>query len=524
MSSFLDSSYRASCRGLRTARYLTRDSRKQNLLLARSFSSTLRRNEINKIVPSAAEAIKDLPSGSVILCGGFGLCGVPDTLINEVAKNTSITGLTAVSNNAGIVGAGLGKLLESKQIKKMIASYVGENKVLEKQYLTGEIQLELTPQGTLAERCAAGGKGIPAFYTPAAFGTVVQTGELPLQHNADGSIKHYSQPRDVKVFNGKSYVMEEAIPGDYAFVKAYKADKLGNCQFRLAANNFNGAMGRNAKVTIVEAENIVEVGELDPVAIHLPGIYVSKVIQSTAEKNIEKVVNRKEEGSVTDSLGKGEAASKRERIVKRAAKEFKNGMYANLGIGMPMLAPSFVDASVEVQLQSENGILGLGPYPAKGEEDPDLINAGKETVTLLPGASCFGSEESFGMIRSGRINMSMLGAMQVSARGDLANWMLPGKVKGFGGAMDLVSNPEKTKVVALMEHTDKKGNPKILKQCEFPLTGRACVSRIITELAVFDVDFTHGLTLIEVADGVTVDEIKSKTEAPFAVAENLGSF
>lgn len=463
-----------------------------------------------------------MKSDSVLLCGGFGLCGVPNTLIDEVANTPSIKGLTAVSNNAGIPGNGLAKLLESKQIKKMIASYVGENKVLESMYLKGEVDMELTPQGTLAERCAAGGKGIPAFYTPAAVSTVVQTGELPLRYNSDGSVAQYSQPRDVKIFNGKQYVMEEAIPGDYAFVKAYKADKLGNCQFRLAAQNFNGAMARNARCTIVEAEHIVEPGDMDPVAIHLPGIYVKKVIQSTAEKGIEKYTNRKEDGEdVKGSLGSGAAASKRERIVKRAAKEFKNGMYANLGIGMPMLAPSFVDSSVSVVLQSENGILGLGPYPRKGEEDPDLINAGKETVTLLPGASCFGSDESFGMIRSGRIDLTMLGAMQVSAQGDLANWMLPGKVKGFGGAMDLVSNPAQTKVVALLEHTDKKGNPKILKQCEFPLTGKACVSQIITELAVFDVDFTNGLTLTEIAEGVTVDEVKSKTGAPFRVADNL---
>ena len=387
----------------------------------RGFSAFAQRLAINKVVPSASEATADMRSDSTLLCGGFGLCGVPDTLINSVKSNPSVTGLTAVSNNAGIEGAGLGLLLASKQVRKMIASYVGENKVLEGMYLRGEVDLELTPQGTLAERCRAGGAGIPAFFTPAAFGTVVQTGDLALRHNNDGSVQEYSKPRDVKVFDGKSYVMEESIKGDYAFIKAWKADRLGNCQFRYAAANFNGAMGRNARCTIVEAEHIVEPGDIDPAAVHLPGIYVKKVVQSTTPKNIEKFTFAKDDDEAMAVLGKGETASKRERIVRRAAKEFKNGMYANLGIGMPMLAPSFVDPSVEVQLQSENGILGLGPYPKKGEEDPDLINAGKETVTLLKGAACFGSEESFGMIRAGRINLTILGAMQVSAKGDLAN-------------------------------------------------------------------------------------------------------
>ena len=460
------------------------DAGRQPIFLSRAFSTTRSCHEINKVFPSAAAAIEDMPSNSTLLCGGFGLCGVPDTLINEVEKTPRITGLTAVSNNAGVVGSGLGLLLASKQVSKMIASYVGENKLFEQMYLNGEVELELTPQGTLAERCRAGGAGIPAFYTPAAFGTVVQTGELPLRHNKDGSVATYGAPRDVRIFGGKSYVMEEAIRGDWAFVKAWKADRLGNVQFRFAAHNFNGAMARNARMTVVEAEHIVEPGEIDPAAVHVPGIYVKRVIQSNAEKRIEKVVNSKDPAKELGA-GAGAAASKRELIVRRAAKEFKNGMYANLGIGMPMLAPSFVDASVEVQLQSENGILGLGPYPTKGAEDADLINAGKETVTLAPGAACFGSDESFGMIRAGRIDLTILGAMQVSARGDLANWMLPGKIKGFGGAMDLVSNPQNTKVVVTMEHVDKKGRAKIKNQCEFPLTGRACVSRIITDLVSF---------------------------------------
>ncbi|KAF2467463.1 uncharacterized protein BDR25DRAFT_234165 [Lindgomyces ingoldianus] len=492
----------------------------------RFFSSSCFRSQINKIYPSAQEAIKDMKSNTTVLVGGFGFSGVPNTLINALRDRTDLSNFTVVSNNAGMPGVGLGQLLDTKQIGKMIASYIGDNKTFEKMYLGGELDLELTPQGTIAEKCAAGAAGVPAFYTPAAYGTTVQTGELAVRYNKDGTIAKMAPPKETREFNGKAYVMEEAIYGDYAFVKVAKADRLGNCSFRKAQNNFNEAMGKNAKMTIVEADEIVEYGEIAPENIHLQGIYVKRVVPSKEEKKIERLVFYKDPEEQKKALlegGSSEASQKRERIIKRAAQELKDGMYVNLGIGMPLAAPAFLPQGVEIILESENGILGMGGYPRPGEEDPDLINAGKETVTLIKGAATFGSHESFGMIRAGRIDVAMLGAMQVNEFGavDLANFMLPGKVKGIGGAMDLVANPTQTKVVITMEHVDKKGNPKILEQCTFPLTGQKCVSTIITDLAVFDVDRTTGLTLKEVAKGVTVDEVKAKTEAPFKVADDL---
>ena len=248
---------------------------------------------MNKVCKSAEEAISDLRDGAVIMSGGFGLCGNPENLISAIhAKGTR--GLTIISNNCGTTELGLGVLLKARQVRKMISSYVGENKEFERQYLSGELEVELTPQGTLAERLRAGGAGIPAFYTPTGAGTAISDGGLPFKYGPGGAVAKYSPKKETRDFGGRTYVLETAITGDYALVKAWKGDRFGNLVYRHTAMNFNPMMATAAKVTIAEVEELVEVGELDPDNIHTAGIYVSRIFRGTGyEKRIERRTTRR---------------------------------------------------------------------------------------------------------------------------------------------------------------------------------------------------------------------------------------
>ncbi|TNC26869.1 3-oxoacid CoA-transferase [Amycolatopsis alkalitolerans] len=461
---------------------------------------------MDKVKNSPAEAVRDIPHGASIAIAGFGVAHrFPSSLIVALHEQGT-PGLTVYCNGLGQPGAPTAHLLaENKQISRLVTCFSARPGIVseaERQIRAGTMELEMVPQGTLVERMRAGAAGIPAFYTPAGAGTGIAEG------------------KDVRHFDGKPYLLEHAIRPDVAFVRGHRADESGNVQFRGGSRNFNVSFAKAAALTIAEVDEIVPVGEIPPEHVDLPAVFVTRVVRSTVQMDVRNLPMRPSRSADSAREYGGKPGLTRAEMARRTAALLPDGAVVNLGAGMPTLVSDFVGDRA-VTLHSENGILNYGPIIRDDSFDPDVHDAGGYFVGLRPGASFFDSVTSFEIARSGRLDAVVLGAYQVSARGDLANWTLPAMTGGgIGGAMDLAVGAKK--VIALLEHTGSNGQAKLVEQCEFELTAPSCVDIIVTDLAVLT-RTPEGFRLDEVARGFTAGEVRDLTAMPLTVAEKVGT-
>jgi 3-oxoacid CoA-transferase len=448
------------------------------------------------IPESARAAIADVPDGARVMVGGVHLCGIPENLIAAL-RERGVRDLTLISNNAGTEDFGVGQLISSGQVRKLVASFLGGNEDAQRRHLRGELDLELMPQGTFVERVRAAGAGIGGFYAPVAAGTPMAKG------------------KETRIIDGRPYVFERALGADFALVKAHRGDAAGNLTYRRTTRNFNPAMALAGRTTIAEVEELVTAGGLDPEAIVTPGIFVQRIFAGPAyERRVEIRAMRPDR--------EASPPAPRERISRRVARELGASEYVSLGMGIPSRAVSHIPRELDITIHAGTGVLGVGEYPDEREVDPDLINGGRETISVVPGAAFFDGCEAFGMVRGGHLDTAVLGALEVDETGSLASWTVPGKlVNGVGGAMDLAIHAKR--VIVAVEHNTRDGKPRIVSRCALPLTAAGVVQTIITELAVIDVT-PRGLVLREIGAETTVEDVRRRTEAKLDAAHIRGTF
>ena len=460
---------------------------------------------MDKIFSSPEQAIADVPDGATIAIAGFSVGHRFATSLILALREKGTKNLTLVCNSLGDPGATRGQILaENNQVKKLMAAFSvrpGTPTASEEQITKGNMEVELVPQGILVERCRAGGAGVPAFYSPTSVGTDLVEG------------------REIREFGGKPYVLEYAIHVDYAFCRGYRADRLGNVQFRGGSQNFNPSFAKSARYAIVEVDEIVEPGVIPPELIDLPGIFVQRIVKTTQVADGKAWRRPERRPSDKPRLYNDKPALTRAGIAKRAAALVKEGTYVNLGVGIPTMVSNYLQDR-DVILHAENGVLGYGQMVTTEEEiDPDVYNAAGQFVALKPGASFFDSVTSFEMARGGWIDTVILGAYEVDETGSVANWSTSdAKRGGIGGAMDLLSG--EGDLIIVMEHTDSKGRPKLRKRCTYPLTGKNCVSYVVTDLALLRWD-TDRFVVDEVAPGFTPQEVIALTEMDIGSGPNV---
>ena len=460
---------------------------------------------MDKVYASPQQAIADIRDGATIAIAGFSVGHRFATSLILALRDQGTKDLCLVCNSLGDPGALRGQILaESRQVKKLIAAFSvrpGTPTASEEQIAAGEMAVELVPQGILVERCRAGGAGIAAFYSPTGVGTALAAG------------------REIRDFDGKPHVLEHAIRVDYAFLRGYRADRLGNVQFRGGSQNFNPSFAKAARVAIVEVDEIVEPGGIPTELVNLPGIFVARVVKTTQADDGKAWRRPERRPSDRPRLYHGKPGLTRAGIAKRAAALVRDGAYVNLGVGIPTMVSNYL-RDRNVILHAENGILGYGEMVTGEDEiDPDIYNAAGQFVSLRPGASFFDSVTSFEMARGGRIDTVVLGAYEVDQSGGVANWSTAdAKRGGIGGAMDLLSG--KGELIIVMEHCDSKGRPKLRRECTYPLTAKGCVNTVVTDLALLR--WRGGrFVLDEVAPGFTPREVLGLAEMEIAIGPDV---